>query len=223
MMIKAQQDRIAGIRQRIQEAVTAKNLVGIKHFKQLLEHEQDDLADLKSKSDQTMTAKIRIAQAFYNQQRYDEARLMLNDLRPFVTDDAQSKTILYYITLSYAGQNLAGKAVAAYNEFKSKYKNDPQAENLPLVIGSLFLNPDPKVNDPNQAIQYFKEETALYPNGRFTTEALTRQAAAMVQLKRFDEALGAFKSLLATNPPRETAAAAGTRYRVDLHTDRQAE
>jgi TolA-binding protein len=208
MMIKAQQDRIAGIRQRIQEAVTAKNLVGIKHFKQLLEHEQDDLADLKSKSDQTMTAKIRIAQAFYNQQRYDEARLMLNDLRPFVTDDAQSKTILYYITLSYAGQNLADKAVAAYNEFKSKYKNDPQAENLPLVIGSLFLNPDPKVNDPNQAIQYFKEETALYPNGRFTTEALTRQAAAMVQLKQFDEALGAFKSLLATNPPRETAAAA---------------
>jgi TolA-binding protein len=207
-IVQAQTDRIEGVRQRIREAGAARNLVAIRRLQRLLESEQGKLAALKTKGDQTITAKIKIGQLYYMRQRNDEARLMLNHLLQFAEDDAQKKTILYFVTLTYAAQNNVEKAVAGYNDFNAKYKGDPIADNLPLAIGAMFLSADPKVNDPEKAIQYFKEEVALYPNGRFTAEAYTQQAAALVQLKRFDEALASFKSLLATNPAKDIAAAA---------------
>lgn len=203
LMKKAQEDRIAGILQRIHNPDVVRDRPLFKRTQELLAHERSKLASLESKADLTVTAKIKIAQAFYVQQRYDEARVMLHDLQRFAEDDTQKKTILYYVTLTYAAQNNVEKAVAGYNDFKGNYKNDPMADNLPLVIGGLFLN-----SDPDKAIQYFKEEVTAYPKGRFTAEALTQQAAALVRLKRFDEALGAFKSILATNPKKEVAASA---------------
>jgi len=207
-MVKAQQDRIAGLLQRLRGLAAARNVAAVKHFQRLMETEQGKLNALKTKPDQSLPAKIKIAQVFYDMNRYDEARVMLHDLQQLAEDDAQKKLILYFITLTYAGQNDADKAVASYTEFNTKYKNDPIAENLPIVMGGLFLNPASKANDPNKAIQYFKDEVKMYPKGRFISEALTRQAAAMVQLKRFDEALASFKSLIAANPSREISASA---------------
>lgn len=202
-MIEAQQARVAGILQRLHDPQVVKDRPAFKRVQLLLAHERAKLAPLQSKADQTVTAGIKVAQAFYAQHRYDETRVLLAHLQPLAEDAAQKKSVLYYITLSYAAQNNAEKAVAGYNEFKEKYKNDPMAENLPLIIGALFVNSDPK-----KAIEYFNEEAGLYPKGRFVAVTLTQKAAALVQLKQFDEALGAFKSILATNPKKEIAAAA---------------
>ncbi|MGB8355269.1 MAG: tetratricopeptide repeat protein [Chthoniobacteraceae bacterium] len=218
LVIKAQQDRIAGFLQRMHDPAVAKSLPAIKYYQRVVEHEREKLDALKSKPDQTVTAKIKVAEAFYNQQRYDEARLMLDFLKQFAEDDSQKKEILYFTTLTYAEQKNVDKAVAGYNEFNEKYKGDPIAENLPLAIGSLYLS-----SDPNKAIQYFKESMQLYPKGRFYSEALTQQAAAMVQLKRFDEASTAFKSLLASHPTKEIAETAelglGTIYTMSGKLD----
>jgi len=218
LMVKAQEDRIAGFLQRLHDPATLRSLPTVKYFQRVIEHEREKLDSLKTKPDQTVTAKIKVAEAFYNQQRYDEARLMLDFLKQFAEDDNQKKEILYFITLTYAQQKNVDKAVAGYNEFQEKYKSDPIAENLPIAIGSLFLG-----SDPNRAIQYFKESMQLYPNGLFLNEALTQQAAAMVQLKRFDDATAAFKSLLAGHPTKEIAETAelglGTIYTMSGKLD----
>jgi TolA-binding protein len=208
MTAKAQDDRLANLLQRLRAAGVAHNTAEVKRLQALQEREQTKAAQLKAKPDQTVTARIKIAEVFFRQDRNDEARVLLSHMQQFAEDDSQKKEILYFKTLTYVAQNLVDKAVASYDEFQGSYKKDPIAENLPLVIGAMFLSPDPKVNDPKKAIGYFKQALEIYPNNRFANEALTQQASALVQLKRYDEALGTFKNFLAKKPKRELAAAA---------------
>ena len=207
-MIKAQEDRIEGILRLLRDPANTKNVAAVKLYQRLIGQERGKLATLKTKADQTVSARIKIAQSYYNQNKYDETRQLLTDLQPFIEDQTQKKSALYYITLSYIAQNIADKAVSSYAEFKENYKNDPMAENLPLAMGAIFLTDNPKINDPTKAIDYFKEEIASYPQSRFVIEAISQQAYALVQLKRFDEALDAFHKLLAAHPSKEIASAA---------------
>ena len=208
LIIKAQEAHIANFLRLQHDPANEKNISTFIFYQRLIEQERAKLVSLKSKVDQTISAKIKIAQSFYNLNRYDETRQLLLDLKPFVEDPAQKKAIEYYITLSYIAQNIVDKAVDLYTEFKANYKIDPMAENLPLAMGVMFLSNNPKINDPVKAIDYFKEEMVSYPQSRFVIEAVSHQAYALVQLKRFDEALEAFRSLLVPQQSKEIAAAA---------------
>ena len=208
LMIKAQQERMDAVLQRLRDAGIRHDAVSLKKFQRMQEHEAAKLAVIKAKPDATVSAKIKMGVLFFLQQKQDEARVILHQMQPFAEDDAQKKQVLYYIALSYAAQNLADKAVAAYNEFQSKYKGDPMADNLPVAIGAMFLSSMPGVNNPEKAIQYFRESQQIYPKGRFAAETAAQQAAALIQLRRFDEAQKAYRDFLATNPKKELAAAA---------------
>lgn len=208
VVVKAQEARLAWILERLRGALAEHNMREVRRVQRFQEHEQTKLQTLKGRGDQTVSAQIKVATCFFLEQHFDEARVLLHYLQPLAEDDEQKKQILFYLTMSYVSQSLVDKAVAGYDEFQSKYKGDPLAENLPLTIGILFLSADPKVNDPAKALKYLKEQLALYPKGRFVNDALTQQANALVQLKRYDEALSAFKKILAGKPKKELAAAA---------------
>ena len=208
LMIKAQQERMDAILLRIRDAGSRRDTVSLKKYQRLQEHEAAKLAAIKGKPDATVSAKIKMGALFFLEQKQDEARIILHQAQQFAADDTQKKQILYYLALSYAAQNLSDKAVAAYNEFQSKYKGDPMADNLPVAIGAMFLSPVPSVNNPEKAIQYFRESQQIYPKGRLAAETVTQQAAALIQLRRFDEAQKAYRDFLATNPKKELAAAA---------------
>ena len=207
-MVKAQSDRLAAIVARIRTAAAARNLGQVKQLQRLQEREQQKSAQLQSKPDLTVAARIQVGTIYFTQGRYDAARVLLRQMQQFASSDDQKKQILYYITLTYASQNLAEKAVENYDAFRERYKNDPMGENLPVVMSAMFLSADPKLNDPAKGLQYAKTAASDYPGGRMKNEALMQQATALAQLRRFDEALAAYQSVLAANPKKEVAATA---------------
>lgn len=168
--------------------------------------EQGKLEAIQAKEDPVLTARIKGGAVYCNLGRYDEARVLMDALLPSIKKADDEKLALYYITLSYAGQGLADKAVAAHDKFQAKYKGDPVAENLPLVVGNLFLNGDKP--DPARANRYFDEFAKLYPKSRLRETALLQQAAASASLGRYEEALQTLDRFLADKPRRELQATA---------------
>lgn len=206
VVTRAQEARVAGIVQRIRAAGAARDTAALRRLQSLQTRELTKLQAVKGRADQTLAAQIKVAASFFLSQHPDEARVLLHHLQPFAADDDQKKQIAYYMTMSYAAQNLLEKAVASYDEFQAKYKGDPIAENLPLVVGSLFLNAKPP--NPAKAAEYFKQQAALYPKSSLLNDAMLQEATSLMQLKRYDEALASFKKFLATNPRKELAAQA---------------
>ncbi len=207
-MIKAQEARINGILQRQKEVLAARDMKGFKRLQSLQGREREKLETMKEKEGQSMLAKLRVAGIYFQQQRFDEARAILRYLVAFLESPELQKQYFYYLTLTYASQAIADKAVEAYNNFQAKYKGDPMGENLPVVIGSMFLGPNPKAHDPVKAIQYFQEAMTIYPKSQYAKLILPQQASALVELKQFDKALDIFKKFLTTNPAKDLAAVA---------------
>ncbi len=205
-MIKAQDLRLKGVIQRKIAAGQARNLPEFRRLERLQEKETGKLEALKAKDDLTMPAKIKTSQIYLQEKKYDEARILIKWLQKYVQDAAQKKDLLYYLTLTYTSQNLRDQAVLAYNNYQAAHKGDPQGDNLPLLVGSLFLSVPPP--DAEKALQYFKTGREQYPQGRFMAETVAQEATALVQLRRFDEALKSLQAFIATKPRVDLAAQA---------------
>ena len=70
---------------------------------------------------------------------------------------------------------------------------------------NLNVQPDPKLKDPDKATKYFTEAATLYPNTKVASTAVLMQAQAMIQLKRYDEALKVLDDTLAKKPAKDLA------------------
>ena len=204
-VIKAQQDRLAQVQQIIQQAGANRDVNAVRRVQRLLQREQEKMVSLEQRPDQTFAAKIKSGQVFVTLGDYDAARVLFRFLEPFTDDAEQKKQLLYFITVTYAAQHIADKAVEHYDKFMAAYKGDSLGENLPLLLGSVFL--DPKNNDPEKALKYFAQEDELYPKSRYAAEAVMEQALALIPLEKYDEALGVLKKFLASNPTKQQAAA----------------
>jgi TolA-binding protein len=205
-MVRAQQTRVAEIEQRRNQAAAQGELDEVQNLQRLEDSVNAKLGALKVSPDQTINADLRIAACYYLLGRYDEARVLLQYLTPFAETDDQKKQISYYTILTYAAQGVTDKATAAFDDFQSKYSGDPLGESLPLAMGAAFLNP--KVDQPQKAIAFFGEELSLYPKSPLVNQALSQQAAALISLKEYDQALDTYKQFLQSNPSPSQAAAA---------------
>lgn len=206
LMVEAQQARVDELLARRRQMVIQGNMEGAKAIQRLQDRENAKLDALKNAIDQTMNAQLRMAACYFMLDKYDEARVLLQFLQGFAENDDQKKQISYYLVLTYASQKIADKAVDAYNDFQSKYKADPIGENLPLAMGSMFL--DPKINQPDKAATYLQQETTLYPKSTMVNDALGEEAQALIAQKKYPEALSYYQKFLDTNPPKEQAAQA---------------
>ena len=204
-VIAAQEQRVAYfIKLRVDSAA---NQPLFKSLKRVIEKEQEKLAQFKERGDDTVTAKIKCGQIFSQLGKNDETRLLMSFIEQMglATEPEQKKLVLYYITRSYAAQNLAAKAEEKYNAFQAAYKGDPLAQDLPLLMGAMYLSEDPKLKNPDKATKYFAEAAQLYPNTKAAATAVLMQAQAMIQLKNFDEALKVLNDTLAKNPAKDLA------------------
>ncbi len=224
LVVAAQKNRIAQFTDLKTKAGIAKDKVQFDRFKRVVEKEQEKLAQVEGRTDQTLTAKIKTGLIYFSEGREDETRVLFTHLDNLgvIEDPEDKKQALYFITMSYAAQNLADKAVEKYNAFQTAYKADPIAQNLQLVMGAMYLTE--KLNDPDKAIQYFNEGIEIYPKGRNYGTLVLSRAQAQIQLKKFDEAEKALQATIATKPPKELAVDAefylGTVY---SQTGKQAE
>lgn len=173
-------------------------------LKRQIDRETGKLGETKGRSDQAVTAKLRIGLIFSLLGKNDESRVLMNYLEQsgLVTDPEQKKLVLYSIARSYAAQKIADKAVAKYDAFQAAYKADPIAQDLPLLMAEVFL--DPKQSDPAKATKYLAEAKKMYPDS-VGGVAVLMQVRVLMDQKNFDEALTLLNEALAKNPPKELA------------------
>ena len=214
IVVGAQKARIKRFEDLMKKAGEARDVAALRHYQALIVREQGKLGELAQRPDQTLAAKIKSAQLYLElhkdkeRERMDEARVLYRFVEKFTKDPEQQKQILNGLTLTYAAQHVPEKAEEYYAKWIAAFKNDPIGENLPLLMGAMYLDPDPKVNNPKKAIEYFDKQATDFPNSRFTGEAAMQSALALIQLKDYEKAATKLKDYLGTNPSKEQAVAA---------------
>jgi len=200
-IIRLQQDKIKAFRSLKAAALSSKN----KELKSQLdkdnERELKKLEEIKSKPDQTATAMLKMGEIFFNAKKYNESRVVITHVTPFLSSDDEKMRSLYYKTMGYVIQNAVDKAVQGYQDFTATYKNNPIADTLPFAMGNMYLGQ----GNPTEAIKYFDESISQYPKGRVISHSVVSKAQAQVALKNYAEALKTFQSYLANNPAPEVA------------------
>lgn len=204
-VVLAQKTRIAYFKDLMVKAGQAKDTANFQKYKRISEKEQEKLAIIESKPDQTLTAIFKTGLVFFTQGKMDETRIIythLDQLGAIETPD-DKKQALYFVTMSYAAQNVVDKAEAKYQEFQSAHSADPIAQNLQLIMGIMFVSPESKTKDPDKAINYFKEGLKIYPKGSAYATTLLALAGVLIDQKRFDEALAELDNARKQKPPKE--------------------
>ncbi|MGV3533081.1 MAG: tetratricopeptide repeat protein, partial [Chthoniobacteraceae bacterium] len=212
LVTQAQKARVEQFKQLTVQAMRNRDFATNKRYQRLTEKETEKLAALEGREDQTLTAKLKSGEIFFQLGKADESRVIFNFLEKFIEKPETKVQVAYTRVMSYALQNIDDKGKNAdlvklleegYEKFIAAHPKHKIAENLAILVGSGFVE-----SDPEKAIKYFKESREQYPEGRFRIEALTQEAAALAKLGRYDEALALYKQTLETNPTKEVAAAA---------------
>ena len=208
-VVAAQKARVESIPPRRIEAIKAQNLALVKKLDRIADKEREKLAAFEGRGDETVTAKLKSGEIYFQLGKFDEARVLLSFIEPFAETAEVKKEAAYHITMTYALQFLMEKAEERYKAFEGEFKGDPIAQNIQLVMAAGFLGgKDPNTQNPEKAIAYCKEGLEVYPKGRFSSDLLNLQASALITLKRYEDALGLLKKFIATKPSKELAASA---------------
>jgi tetratricopeptide (TPR) repeat protein len=212
IVIQAQDARIAFWRNQIDAARQKADLAGIRRSQRVLEKETEKLEVVKGASDQSIAAKLRSVGMFLALDKYDEARVLLRFTDGYIENKPENaedkKKVAYFLTITYAAQHNLEKAIPAYENFKATYKNDSVGENLALFMGLAHLDSDPKINNPQKALQYFDEQVKTFSTSKFSAQAIASKAKALTELGKFDEAIRSLKDLIATSKDKELLAEA---------------
>lgn len=204
-VVAAQKARVAQFADLRTKALTARDIPNFQKYKRLVDKETERLAQIEQSPDQTLTAKLRTGLIFFSEGKWDETRVFYTQMDSLgVIEDANDKKQAdYFVTMTYAAQDVVDKAVEKYDAFEGAYKADPIAENLPLAMGAMFLSD--KHKDANKAIGYFSKGIEMYPKGKLLGAMVLARAGAQIELQQFDQASTALKDTLAKNPPKELA------------------
>jgi TolA-binding protein len=204
VLVALQQQRVALVHARVQQLSAGNDPVAVQAMQRVQDRENAKLEALKRAPDQTLNAQLRVAACYFLLQKYDEARVLLRYLQGFADGADQKKQIAYYMAMTYASQGIMDKAETAYNAFESAYKGDPLGENLPLIMGAAFLS----AGNSEKAASYLAQERELYPGSPLVNDALNEQAAVLVKLHKYAEAIDTYDKFLETSPPPGQAAEA---------------
>ena len=208
-ILKLQQMKIDEIPASLRAALAANDTAARKRIGRQADRDRRKLAELQARPDQTVTALQKVGETYYQQGKYDEARVVLNHVKDLLADDGDKKRSLYYTTMTYALQNAAAPATAGYEEFQRQHKGDPIAANLPVAVGNMFLaHPDPAQRDPEKAAKYFQEAADIYPKSPLLGLSVVNQATARAQQGDHEGALKIYRDFLSKNPTPDVAAVA---------------
>lgn len=199
-----QKEKIAGYRALKRAAIAKRDMAQLSQLNRENEFELRRLAEIQARPDQVSSALLKMAEIYFQQGKYNEARVVLDHVLPFLTTDDEKKRQLYFLTMTYAMQGLPDRAQAGFDELTSAYPGDPLADNLPYAMGNMFLS----LNDASAAIPYFEQSLSIYPDGRFADVSRLGMASAEARLGKIDEAKKIFQDVLAKKPSAEVGAIA---------------
>lgn len=213
VVVQLQDARIKYFEQKRIEAGQKSDVPGLKRFNRLLEKEREKFEIIKNEADQSIASKISAAKIFVALGKFDEARVLLRFAEGFVTGESeeekeQKKQVLYLTTVTYAAQHVVDKAVEGYTQWRAAFAKDPMGENLALLLGGAFLAPDAKKKDPAQAIKYFDEQIANFPESAFSAEAAMQKSSAYIAEENFGKALEVLQQFISTSKNPELLAQA---------------
>lgn len=203
-VVAMQQDKIQTFGPKKADAIRARNMTLKAQLDRDNERELKKLAEISAKPDQTAAALLKLGEIFFNAGKFNASRVVLTHVTPFLSTDDEKMRAGYHTAMGYAVQGTPEPAVKAYEAFQSTHKGKPLAENLPFLMGNMFLSQ----GDNETSIRYFEESLQIYPEGRLAGLSVAQKAQAQVGLKQFDEALQTFQSSLANNPSPEVAVVA---------------
>lgn len=205
-MIELQKEKLSRFPERRRQLTLRRDQAGLKALNREFEREQRKMGELRSKPDQIATATLKTAEIYFNQGDSNRTRVMLRHITPFLESDDDKLRAQYFMTMTYALQNVTDKAVENYDTFQAAHKGAPVAQNLPLAMGNLFLNnPDSEQASPETAIKYYDESISIYPDGETSALATIAKAMAQTRLQQIEEAEKTFTGFLAKNPSPRVA------------------
>lgn len=212
VVVQAQEARINFWRNQIEVARQKADIAGIRRNQRVMEKETEKLQTVKGSSDQSIAAKLRAVGIFLAFDKFDEARVLLKFTDGYIEDKPENaddkKKVAYFLTVSYAAQHYLEKAIAAYDKFKATYKNDLIGENLGLLMGLIYLDPDPKLNNPDKAIEYFKKQMQEFPGAKASKQATVAMTSAYTQVGKYDDAVKTLKELIGSSKDKDLLAEA---------------
>jgi hypothetical protein len=88
------------------------------------ERELKKLAEISAKPDQTAQALLKLGEIFFNAGKYNESRVVITHVTPFLGLDDEKMRALYYKTMGYVVQNAMDPALKGYEAFQAAYKGE---------------------------------------------------------------------------------------------------
>lgn len=200
-LLPGQKAKIDGIRAKIADAGRAGNKALSESLSRLRTREQSRLVDLESRVDSAIKAAIRKAQCYVLLGKYDEARVILHRLKPYVTDEGDKKDVGFQTILAYALQKQVDKANAGLDTYLKEFPGDADADIISFQIGNTFMGE----KQYQEAYDQYARSLRDFPKGKYADQATMRQASAMSSLGEMDKAIAILTDFVAKNPKSPSA------------------
>jgi TolA-binding protein len=190
--LRSKEDIMASQEKRVEEARRAIVDAGgnrelLRAVQQNLAREQQKLSSVQTASDTAVDGLARIGDCLIQLQRYDEARIVYRFASRFGSDE-QKKQLSIQTVISFAMQGFPDQAEKIFSEFRTKYPNDPMAENVRFLIGNALMQQG-KYED---AIKAFDESLKNFPASKVSGQIPKLKAQCYLALGKADEALKTF-------------------------------
>ena len=181
----------------------------IARINNLIDIEEQKLDRYKTGPDQYLAAKLALARIYLFQKKPDESRVLIRYLQAqeelLKSDKDALPTITALVALTYGEQGNLEKALAGYEEFRTKFKSNPNGDNLPLLVAKLLIDSE-KTPNVEKAITVVNDGMTDYKQWRFLGRANSLLAAALTKLRKFDKAIEALDQAIPASPEEEDAA-----------------
>jgi tetratricopeptide (TPR) repeat protein len=165
--------------------------------------ESSKLREIKASPDLLLASYMRIGDCFFQQKKYDEARVMYNFLLPHAKqgDPEVAKAAAAQIVACYVGAFKPDMAKAAFDEFQKDYGADKLGEPFGLAIGDLYMRKS-KFEEAKAVLEKALED---YPESTLKPSTQMRLAQALDALGKPDEAKKLIDEALKSKDLREQA------------------
>ncbi len=202
--VRSKTEAVRSLRARLDEAQTRLNtLIGRQEDTTAARGDVDRLrAQLRTVlegPDLMVSAYLRIAQAYYELQWHDVARVVCRHLIPFAAD-APKQQASFLLINTYLAEQDPDPAAEAFDEFQQTFGTDvPEADRISVVIGQLFMRRGLE-GDIEQALEQFTKSAQEYPKGAAYEEALFLKFSTEYILERYPEVVATADQYLQAFP-----------------------
>jgi tetratricopeptide (TPR) repeat protein len=183
-MIQTQENRLNDLR---------KQAFGSSDMSQLIEREENRLAELTKSPDPIIDALIRMAECYVCMRQPDEARTILHRISAHATlTPDEQKEVDFQTLYSYVLGGQTDQADAALDKYLSKHAGDKIADSISYQIAAALLGRKDYAGALHQAQRSLHD----FPNGKYATDVLTLEAQAYTGLGQTDKSNEIIKGFL---------------------------